>query len=146
MRAIFATMPGGEAAAKGLEDVLQREHTIRHRFAAWQMLQQEAVRISEQHIRQRLRDGPGAPRIDVFQAATAAVLRKKQWLDRADGLKQRGLYVDAHGGSLPSKITRADYDEALSIVEPYVTLTLQQAGLLPKPSRPRHTLFGYSND
>jgi AbiV family abortive infection protein len=136
MRVIIASFDF-EMPTKGLEDVLQRGHTVRHRFAAWQLLQQEAVRISREQFEHQLRHGPPEQRIDVYQAATAAVLKKKRWLDKADGRKQIGLYVDPHGGTTPSRIGHADYEEAVAVVEPYVSLTLQQTGLLPQPKQRR---------
>jgi AbiV family abortive infection protein len=140
MRARLATLLGIDIPIEELEDVLQREHTVRHRFAAWQLLQHELVRISQEQFERQLSHGPPSQRIDVYEAATAAVLRKKRWLNKAERLKQRGIYVDPHSGTIPSRLGRADYNEAVAIVEPYVTLTLQQAGLLPKP--PKHRAVG----
>jgi AbiV family abortive infection protein len=137
MRAMLASLNGIHVPTEGLEDVLQREHTVRHRFAAWQLLQQELVRISREQFEHQLRKGPPEQRIDVYLAATEAVLKKKLWLDRAERRKQRGIYVDAHSGTTPSQTGRADYVEAVAVVEPYVTLTLQQAGLVAGPQHRR---------
>ncbi len=52
--------------------------------------------------------------------------RRIKWLNRVDKLKQRGLYVDPHGGSTPSAIGKNDFEEASSIVEPYVAETIEQ--------------------
>jgi AbiV family abortive infection protein len=139
MRAMLATLDDIEVPTDGLQDVLQREHTVRHRFAAWQLLNRELVRITMDQFEQQLTQGPPARRIDVYRAAAAAVLKKSRWLKKADGLKKRGLYVDPHGGTTPARTGRADYDEAVAIVEPYVTTTLQQTGLLPKPPQPQRT-------
>jgi len=146
MRAMLATLEDIEVPTEGLQDVLQRKHTVRHRFAAWQLLNRELVRISMEQFEHQLTQGPPAQRIDINQAATAAVLKKSRWLKKADGLKQRGFYVDPHGGTFPARLSRADYDEAVAIVEPYVTTTLQQAGLLPKPPKPRRLLGRYIAD
>jgi hypothetical protein len=37
--------------------------------------------------------------------------RRIKGLDRADKLKQRGLYVDPHGGSTPSAIGKNDLEK-----------------------------------
>jgi AbiV family abortive infection protein len=146
MRAMLATLQDIDIPTEGLEDVLQREHPVRHRFAAWQLLNRELVRITVDQFEQQLTQGPPAQRIDAYQAATAAVLKKSRWLKKADGLKKRGLYVDPHGGTIPARLGRADYDEAVAIVEPYVTTTLQQTGLLPNPPKPRRLLGRYIAD
>jgi AbiV family abortive infection protein len=143
MRAMLATLRDIDIPTDGLEDVLQREHTVRHRFAAWQLFNQELVRISREQFENQLRQGPPDERIDVYQAATAAVFKKSRWLLKAERLKQRGMYVDPHRGTIPSRLGRADYEEAVAIVEPYVTLTLQQAGLLPKPPKQRAPVGRY---
>jgi AbiV family abortive infection protein len=146
MRAMLATLHDIEVPTEGLQDVLQREHTVRHRFAAWQLFNRELVRITMDQFEQQLTQGPPAQRIDAYRAAAAAVLKKSRWLKKADGLKKRGLYVDPHGGTIPARLGRADYDEAVAIVEPYVTTTLQQTGLLPKPPKPRRPLGRYIAD
>jgi len=122
MRAIFASLhPSIQVPVKGLEDVLQRRHGIRYRFAAWQIVQRRLVELS----------GETTGREVTMLEATTAVAKQLRWLRKADRLRERGFYVDPHSGKSPSEMTRDDYDEAAAITEPYVSVTLEQAGLVP---------------
>ena len=98
-----------------LEDVLQRDHIERHRFAAW-----------HQGISDLLRQA-GATDEARRLSHDRKHLPKYEWLYRAERLKQRGLYVDPHAGTSPSDVTRADYRDATAMVEPYVTATVRAA-------------------
>jgi AbiV family abortive infection protein len=61
MRAIFASLhPSIRVPGKGLEDVLQRRHGIRYRFAAWQIVLAAAGR--------KARRGPRPPRPSSYRA------------------------------------------------------------------------------
>jgi AbiV family abortive infection protein len=126
--------PGIAYPTAGLKDVaLRRDHTVRHRFAAWQKTMQAIVQIyGERRDLVRARK-----ELELELEAARRVASQTKWLHRADRLKQQGLYVELPANTMPIELTRADYDEALAIIEPYVTLTRRQAGLIPKPGTAR---------
>ena len=73
---------------KGLEDVLQRKHSVRHGYAGYQLYTQALVKMSA-----------AGERGDLLKKAALLIADQVDWLQKADDLKQRGLYVDPQGGS-----------------------------------------------
>lgn len=136
--------PGIAYPTAGLEEVaMKRDHTVRHRFAAWQKTMKAIVEMAQERtdlIRAR-KD------LQLELEAARAVADQTEWLNRAEGLKQRGLYVDVPMNTMPVEVSHTDYEEAFAIVEPYVTMTRQQAGLIATPQRPRRRVpFDFSGD
>lgn len=110
--------------------LMRKSHRNRHEMAAWQGVIDELVDIV-------LRSGVPIDQVDrtMRDEAFLRTAARTEWLRRrADAQKQRGLYVDLDARTTPSELTRADYEEAVGFVEPYVTMTLQQAGLVPPPA------------
>ena len=110
-----------------VEDVLRRDHSIRHWFAQFELHVRETERLRHNEA---FRDFS-----ERVRAAEAALEDKVRWLDRADDLKLQGLYVEPHNGSTPSKLNRSDYEEAVAVVEPFVAATLAQVRTLPAAAR-----------
>jgi AbiV family abortive infection protein len=104
-----------------LESVIEKKHTIRHWFASFQIFKQE------------IRHSADADPIHLFSFdpdLDSRIAGSTDWLGDAESLKQNGLYVDPRKGWTPSRLGRPDYDRAVAIVEPNVSLTLKQARTL----------------
>jgi AbiV family abortive infection protein len=119
-----------------LESVIEKKHGIRHLFASFQIFKQELKRSADADPTHLLSFDPDLDR---------RIAESTDWLSDAESLKQNGLYVDPRKGWTPSRLGRPDYDRAAAIVEPYVSLTLNQARNLTSSFRqprlrraPRH--------
>ena len=107
---------------KAFEDLLYRNHALRHILAFWQGMSNEThtAWISGE-----------MPREEKGRKAVERDLAAARWLSKANLAKLRGFYVDFIDGKWvqPLNVQPADWDMALGVVTPFVEETRRQQGV-----------------
>lgn len=95
-------------------------HGFRHAAGLWQHMSPATLTALVTGVE---------PRTPEDRAIVDADFKAFEWLNRANALKEGGFYVDFHDDHwhFPRELKKEQWDEALRIVEPFVSEAMRQA-------------------